>query len=506
MKSFYKFTSLKVKFSGINIQFLEVSRLLKAGVNALSLETTSSHFTSEKKLDPTVNLMINNDLTVLAFGNSGKSNLINLLPPKKRLEKFTQATGVEVTPESLDLNYLLGESYWGWAISQGMNKDQLISGHKTRYSALLEDLKDLGIPVIVQNNLNYDKIFEIELEKAIEKQNSTLFQSIIKVAGNQVIANFVKTYLSDKNERFTSPYDDRINFLIDNLKKAYPHIDFDRLVIRHGYGLVVTPDGLRAMIPYLKEKGSLKKDAEILVCDNFSDFEKQLKNIDWKTKSKIGFLVRHEGRDCQHPKHVSPVYIEKNESSGKTKLDILITDSAGEIIIKPNKIRYVDLLAESIKEAIKPSLEYSIFVQKKSRQGDGSSCPIFSIVDMVEIFKQANPLNFIKNQFNPVTLIKTGEINFFDYILPGMMKANQGLTDLLNTAHMPQFKDEIIHFNKKTNVGETLLMNIKKHTKNIQINGNGKDINFYAQSKQIKFTGILFSKLIGENSSTKVRY
>lgn len=191
--------------------------------------------------------------------------------------------------------------------------------------------------------------------------------------------------------------------------------------------------------------------------------------------------------------HLTPIYIESEEQ----KLQLVMTDSMG--IMGP----YALPLCEHIETALSDTNieNYTLYLYSRKRQHDTTSCPIFSLRDVVQYSKTHHFLQFVqveadsKNSGNAQSLKKNQNVKhviIFDNLPPAMLKTTQSLK-----------------FIKSYDTEEpsiSLYDSLEKHRIITLESGSRKEINNLINERFLKYERLIFARVIGEGLKAKAKH
>lgn len=132
---------------------------------------------------------------------------------------------------------------------------------------------------------------------------------------------------------------------------------------------ILSTEGIRAILAHYVSKGKLQLPC--MVCDSIADLKKQLLKQSKGSDSKVCYIVRHyENKETYH---VSTLYAEKRGGA----LEVVSIDSAS---VNPENFPTIVTFIRDI-----PGIELNKVVI--SRQIDRTNCPVFAVLDVLQISK-----------------------------------------------------------------------------------------------------------------------
>jgi hypothetical protein len=260
---------------------------------------------------------------------------------------------------------------------------------------------------------------------------------------------------------------------------------------------ILSPAGVRTIVDTLKMENKLAADIPCVVCDDYDSLESEIRQRFSKKYAQSGplelvedehgkshssyFLVRHKHTSVPEKYHVhfSAIYLKAAETSGT---ECFIADSNAAAHDERRDARdpgkdFSFRLASLINDVLPQS---NFYTNLEGRQADKSNCPVFSILDVVQMQKAKDMLLIAKTQpgqdirnsaFGPDFKIK-GIV-----LPPTMMKVTQSLTKL------GTYIDSLQNVEEK----ERLQLTVKKHA--VQV--GPRKINALVAKKYIKYERML---------------
>ncbi len=323
----------------------------------------------------------------------------------------------------------------------------------------------------------------------LEKQNPKVVSAILHELSDKQVVQYVNDFLHSIYRK-AKRNDKRIELLLEALQKRFPHVPFDHYFIPKFEGHILCPDGLRIVLDYLKTKGALKQDAHIIVCDSLEDLTEEVRKLDWQKEFRVGFLVRGRNKERPTELHIIPGYIEHKPGMS---VELLVTDTAGkaESIYGGVKTTYTNMFVKYFQMGLPQEAQLKVYANGFLRQYNWTACPIFSVRDLVQIFRNPQLMQQVKDRYNT----SAEQIVFMDALPLVLMKPHHGLTVLDKIADTKAGREEPVGYNKQKEP-ESLYDNLLKHKFEIFTGENRKLINNYTNEREVKYLGVILSKIL----------
>ena len=340
------------------------------------------------------------------------------------------------------------------------------------------------------------------IEEAIQKRDEAAFRDSFDGVGGEdrktmllsIYDSLISTLEVEVVSGYTGDYffKEKFLFLMTMIYDNYPELS-DYMVAeerpgapREGKKLhiehMLTPDGIRVVIEYLRNKGSLKLPCRM--CDDYETFEKNLRDLPDNKDIRELFIVRVQQRDFKGrvSHHVLPVYIEKKEGE---PYKALISDSTGTG-------QYTFLLQRKILTRFP---EARIYVADMKRQADPTSCSIFSLRDVAQISRFEDIFTTL-DELNPNKTVRKPKIKFCEILPLEMMKTSQSLSRLDKAQALSPDPKRVIHHGKidgERVSPETLTENVGRHSVKIV---DDRHRNLLVQKRFYKYVRLFLEKIL----------
>lgn len=220
----------------------------------------------------------------------------------------------------------------------------------------------------------------------------------------------------------------------------------------------ISTNGLEILVQYLKDKKSIEKNQDIIVCSNLNDFKNQLDQLDYSSskKSSYYFVIPDENSNSkERGSHLTPVVVTKGEKGW----DFIMTDSIGSISC------YQKISEIILKIIEKGQPLHRIYECSVKRQNDHTNCPVFTLRDLVYFCNNEKKLIEVLNL--EAIGSQKNEYNFiFNELPPELMKTTQSMSTINNYINN---KNEATVSSKKRGK-ETLKVSVERHESDNQNN------------------------------------
>ncbi len=143
------------------------------------LKELGHNITIPKPLDQTVVFTPSGRVVVTNKNKPSTYNLAAIIGANTALPNLSIITGQQARGDS-DLNYLIGEAFFNWCVTDKWQKQGIVDGHKARVEALQKDLEMTGIRI--SNVVDYDNLYKIDGKQAVvvclkEGMGNQMFQA-----------------------------------------------------------------------------------------------------------------------------------------------------------------------------------------------------------------------------------------------------------------------------------------------------------------------------------------
>lgn len=255
---------------------------------------------------------------------------------------------------------------------------------------------------------------------------------------------------------------------------------------------VLNINGVSWIINKLKEKDMIPKTCNVIISATVRQFIEKLQEMD-KTplaeeeKSQMCFVIGH--RDYLASQHLSAVYVEKTPQ----RIEIVILDSRPSVVLSdptmasgsyPTSMSVMRINAMA-KQAI-PNAE--VYCYKHIRQKAGSLCPIFTILDVIEMSRTESLLAFAKRSHEDTV----EGIHLFSDLPSTFLKPFEDLKLLQDIRNRnPEIEEEVVEIKKETTLSAFFLKNMAS----VMHKGKHKQHNLFALRKCHK----IVAKIIYDN-------
>lgn len=221
--------------------------------------------------------------------------------------------------------------------------------------------------------------------------------------------------------------------------------------------VILSPAGVRIIVENLMQRGKLDREIDCIVCDSYYAFKKSAQKTfsENKLENKTAhFLVRHEDPTVpeKYRVHFSAVFVKKSQEFG---IEYFIADGNPAISQEQEQLHssrkdFIFRIAKLINEIHPDSKSYTIL---DGRQSDRSNCPVFSLLDTVQMQKTNDIFSHARdNGFSTISnesLYPNVSIRALPLIPTGLMKTSQSFKKLSIYKNNIESSEEKEAFDKK---------------------------------------------------------
>jgi len=342
----------------------------------------------------------------------------------------------------------------------------------TRLSSLLPSLPT---SVHCEKSMISKKAKIEKIDKRDAKRFRQFFLNLNETGNQKESSGIAKRLLAERVDELyqPTPLREKYEFVLQNLKLVYPFLNtYFSKSKEPGEGIgknVIAAKGVQHIVKQLERKNAFH-GCDASVCFSFEDFSEKLQQAfkDKPTTRCIQhcFILRHrhQSKPKEFINHTTPIYMEKSHDV----FEIFITDSGGGVRHWTENI--ITFLNEEMCTHFPESQTKIYHYSGKKRQSDFTSCPIFSIRDIVHMTQDPNMLKWMRAHGS-----SSQEKNIFavPFLHPKMMTTCQSLSyidDYLKATHT---KDTKI-YSKSKPLGKTLKQITDKHTHLMWVEKEGK--------------------------------
>ncbi len=355
---------------------------------------------------------------------------------------------------------------------------------------------------------NTHKPIPRNLKKRVREEIITILSSGVNLQENLFLLWLLsQTISTDTLDHFV--------FVLNKIKTKYPKLN-EYLI---SWDPIITPKGIANILKFFEDEYNFQEN--ILSCKSANEIPALIKTYleaEDETPFVKGFITYNPNPEDPH---VVPIFIKKDE--GKVK--IFVINSLGHEITTSK--REMPLVLRRLFEKFSHRSEYfdklEIYSYKPVRQNDGSSCSIFSVLDLknlyeshldgFDIFKHflekedRSNKRFITNLF--MDDIEVGNcLNLFevDRLPPSMMKVTQSFRKLnlyrvaspAFSIHMPAFL-RIDARGEKRRVIQSIQTLNKAVDDSTKMNRLSQKINKYVERKRLELIVIMLSRILKDH-------
>ncbi len=352
-------------------------------------------------------------------------------------------------------------------------EEQLTKDFLERYGdSYQKALKVAAKVILVYTNSN-----QYEIKSRAEETFKNLLRKMKPEVRNRLVVKLLSEYASkSKNAEY--------QFIIEQLYRVFPKLN-EFIIHRYGTNGVITPEGTKILVEYLKNKGSLQIPCS--VCADLPEFKTGIKSfVEGANKSAMCCIVKFPKEGIHH---LTAIYVEKDEQT----LQFIMTDSMG--IMGP----YALPLCKHIETALSETgiKNYNLYLYSRTRQHDTTSCPVFCLRDVVQYSKTHHFLRFVQVEADSKksqSLKKNPNLKHvivFNNLPPAMLKTTQSLTFIKNQdSEQPSI---------------SLYDSVEKHRITLLQSGSQKEINNLINERFLKYERLIFARVIGQGLKARTK-
>jgi hypothetical protein len=348
----------------------------------------------------------------------------------------------------------------------------------------------------------WDQLEELLASAHTENQHHPLPQPLVDKIQSLVLpilaANrtrdilYLTSLLSSHNFFYTK---DWFHQALDRLIASFPHLN----PYFSGRDHILTPESTKILLSHFEKTYGFEPN--ILSCEPLENLFSLIENFLSSEPSTAikGWILYKKDHD-----HLTPVFVKKEKNS----LQILITNSQGLV--------QNGFVFDECKKLSFPQFHTFLYTCSSARQRDGSSCPVFSLLDLKNLLEAYHDgkdiFSFLSSQPLKELLSQDPSMKVFSFstLPPYMMKVTQSIKQLtsyyraspdLFSGHSPVF----IRRSPTQEVLQTLqtldLLKTCVET-NSFINPSGDVLNKYIERKYLQCVQIILSAVMPSSPTT----
>lgn len=321
-----------------------------------------------------------------------------------------------------------------------------------------------------------DEIFSQVL--SLEKKRE-LFEKFLE-ENHDHLSDLLPRFLEEIHPRDFS--NESMNLFTNVLKTKFP--PFSLFFHSHKQQSILNPEGLKLIVRELKARDKIK---DCFIFSDLSSFKEFISFLNEDEKIVPGetfsCLVRCTSiSSLSSLVHISSFYFEKTSQGWR----LLQLDSSLDNSASLAHVIAVRALGKSQKN------QSTFYFGGQERQKDGTSCPLFSLHDLLQIQKLAkkgiNIFDYIDQQQVKEPFLENEETNFFKnaHLPPQMMKMTQNLEEI----------DAYEAFQKENNLISEKVISIKKYQVRVNHKGSDKIFNALSQKRFLQYQAILIRAIL----------